>query len=107
MRLRLAEVETRVTESRRTMNAATEERDRAAADLGIAEWIDKLTDLIEAVHSYSQTLAEWWPAIRARADARLQAEAAEERVSGASCTLTLRNTQLHEAKGKAAAALER
>jgi uncharacterized protein (TIGR02680 family) len=107
MRLRLAEVEMRVTESRRTMNAATEERDRAAADLGIAEWIDKLTDLIEAVHSYSQTLAEWWPAIRARADAQLQAAAAEERVSEASCTLTLRNTQFHEAKGKAAAALER
>ncbi len=107
MRLRLTEAEARATEKRQKLTASTQERDQTAADLGITEWIDKLPELDEATHAYGQALAELWPAIRAQSEAQNQLSLAIERVTGATTSRDLRSTQLVEAKGRAAAAVEK
>lgn len=107
MRQRLTEAEARATEARRAMAVSTEERDQAAGDLGIAEWIDKLTELAEATHKYNQTLAELWPALRTQSEARSRFAVAVERAARATRNRDLRKTQLLDMQGKAAAAQEK
>lgn len=106
-RQRLTEAEIRLTEARKVLSTASGERDQAAADLGITEWINKLTELTEAVHTYNQALAEFWPTLKSQSEARSHLALATERVSSASHNQDLRNTQLVETKGKAAAAEEK
>jgi uncharacterized protein (TIGR02680 family) len=107
MRQRLTEAEARLADARKFLNTARGERDQAAADLGITEWVNKLPELTEAVHTYSQALAEFWPTIKTQSEARNQLAMALERVASATRNLDLRSTQLVEAKGKAAAAEEK
>jgi uncharacterized protein (TIGR02680 family) len=106
MRQRLTEAEGRLTKAREVLTTASGERDQAAADLGLVEWIGKLAELSEAVHGYAQMLAELWPATRTQSEARSQLAIAIERVASAARNRETRNTQLVEAKGKAAAAEE-
>lgn len=106
-RQRLTETENRLTEARKVLTTASGERDQAAADLGITEWINKLAELTEAVHTYSQALAEFWPAIKTQAEARNQLAIAVERVDSATNNRDLRGRQLVDTKGKAAAAEEK
>jgi hypothetical protein len=106
-RQRLTEAENRLTEARKILTTASGERDQAAADLGITEWINKLAELTEAVHTYSQALAEFWPAIKTQAEARNQLTIAVERVDSATNNRDLRSRQLVDTKGKAAAAEEK
>ena len=72
LRLRLAEVEAQYQEAQRLLRAATQERDEAAADLGLSEWMDQLEALTDAVHKYGGTWHEnfYRPAMRALADAQ-------------------------------------
>jgi uncharacterized protein (TIGR02680 family) len=103
-RLRLTEAENRLTEKRRLATAAVAERDEAARDLGLIDWINNLGGLVEAIHHYGQILAGLWPAIRAHAAAREQLACAEERMMEAARHRELRVASLHELEGMAAVA---
>jgi uncharacterized protein (TIGR02680 family) len=106
MRQRLTEAESRLTQTRNDLTTVSGERDQAAADLGITEWINKIPELTEAVHGYNQTLAEFWPMIRTHYEARNQLATAVKRSDSARHTRDLRNAQLVDARGKAAGAEE-
>jgi uncharacterized protein (TIGR02680 family) len=106
VRSRLTEAEVLVAERRRAMSAATEERTQTAADLGVADGIDRIPALIDLTHAYNHTLAELWPAIRAQTDAQSHLAIADERVAEALRSRNERNAHSQKAQGKAAAALE-
>jgi predicted GIY-YIG superfamily endonuclease len=103
-RLRLTEAENRLADKRRLANAAVAERDEAARDFGLIDWINNLGGLIEAIHQYGQILAGLWPVIHAHAAAREQLACAEERLTEAARHRELRVVELHELQGVAAAA---
>ncbi len=103
-RLRLTEAENRLTDRRRLTTSAVTERDEAARDLGLVEWVDDLGGLVRAVHEYGQVLAEFWPSVRVHIDAGNQRAAAEERLEEAIRLRDLRDLEFHTLAGKAAAA---
>jgi uncharacterized protein (TIGR02680 family) len=103
-RVRLTEAESRLTERRRVAAAAAAQRDEVARDLGLLEWVNNTGGLIRAIHDYQQLLAEFWPAVRVHAEARIQLADAGERMAEAVRQRGLRDGTFHELEGIAAAA---
>ena len=106
-RLRLSEAEARMNQLQRALREKTDQRNQAASDLGIADWIERIGELLEALHAYSESLASLWPAIRSHCDAREQSDSANERARDAAVNRDSRRNQSREAEAAAAAALEK
>ncbi len=108
LRDRLAEAEARVAERRRRVNAAREERDDTASDLGLADRIDRLPELVDAIGVYLERLAGLWPTLAAHLAARRQAAGAAERASEARRDEAYRGERRQRAEERARrAAVER
>jgi uncharacterized protein (TIGR02680 family) len=75
-RERLVEAEGRMTTRRQELEGAAEERDTAARDLGLADHLENLAELEEAVTAYRRSLAALWPTVRNHLAARTTAQAA-------------------------------
>ncbi|MCP4558098.1 MAG: TIGR02680 family protein, partial [Herbaspirillum sp.] len=80
---RLAEAEPRVAEARRTAAAARDERDTTAQDLGLADQVDRLPALDEALTVYAAALGSLWPTLSSAFHVGRQAAAAAERTTEA------------------------
>lgn len=108
LRGRVIEVEARVAERRRALDAAAKARDEGATDLGIAAWVGDLRGLEKAIGEYRQTLAALWPTIRNHGVACAQAARTADDAAEAAGTQARHATLLLEARTKAqAAAAER
>ena len=88
LRRRLAEAEAQVSLKRTECVEAKDHRNRAAQDLGIAEWMDRLAELDAGISEYRIALSALWPTMQAFLDARagfqraeLLVEESEERVN--------------------------
>ena len=103
-RVRLQDAQIQVAAKAQELEQKTSERDTAATDLRLREWVDRLPALIDALGDYQQALAALWPAARERiaVDQALQTERSRLEQS------RVRTTRLHataqDAHQKAAAA---
>jgi uncharacterized protein (TIGR02680 family) len=104
---RLQEMEIRVADSRRELQAALDERDHAAADLGISNWANDPQALEDGVADYLLSLAEFWPAVRASRQAESHAATARQRAEETHEDLQRRSESLHQIQLKTQAAVAR
>lgn len=87
--------------------ATREERDRAAADLRLSEWVDQLADLRNRLGDYKAALEALWPTLsRWNRDQSIAAEAAA-RARRLANDLTEKRQRLAEARNVAAAARQK
>ncbi|GAA3884341.1 TIGR02680 family protein [Streptomyces sedi] len=91
-----------LAEAVRGMDAATEELDTTAADVGLPADRDGLAVVRRALAELSTLLAEFWPALRARAEARRSAETESAETERAAA----RGAEFAERAGEAAQAAE-
>jgi uncharacterized protein (TIGR02680 family) len=76
LRRHLAESDEDLARKRSSFDEATQERDEAVADLGIANWIDAVDVLESRISSYRLALSSLWPAIESFLDARVASQTA-------------------------------
>ncbi len=108
LRARAVDAEARAGERRRKLEAAVTTRAEAAADLGIAAWVEDLRELEQAIGTYRESLAALWPGIRSHIGARVQAARAANAAAEAAGLEAEHVALLLEARKKAhAAAAER
>ena len=96
-RVRLREAEARAGVAAEVFARKTAERDAAAVDLGLREWIDRLQSLEDAIGEYQQALGSLWPAARERMFADLALREERSRLENN----RLREDRLHAAKQEA------
>ncbi|MEX2672854.1 MAG: TIGR02680 family protein [Phycisphaeraceae bacterium] len=101
---RVGEAERRVHERRQALQAAEEERDRDAADLGIAAWVDRLDELREATDEYRHATGQFWPAFRSSVDARRHADRCGTRTAEAEAQVHMQAGRLRTAANELRAA---
>jgi len=82
-RQRVAEAESHVAECRRLLEQAQEKCRTDARDLGLADWLDRLPALEDAIHDYRSQLAGLWPRLTHLVGAEKAAQAALERAHSA------------------------
>ena len=69
LRSRSTKAEEHRTDKRSQLDQATQSRDCAAVDLGIAKWIDSLDSLEDGLSSYRTALSVFWPTMESFLDA--------------------------------------
>lgn len=106
-RRRVTEVETRVVEKRRALETATKQRNLDARDLGIADRVDDLDTLYDAIHMYLRGLAGFWPKVEGYVSARNHAQAADQRTADAIEQEDRFQHRLHEIHKKVQEAIAR
>jgi len=96
LRSRLAEADHYVSQKQLQVDQITESRDRAATDLGLAGWVDRLQELKDGMTQYRLALSALWPAIESFQEARIAAEWAGSFVDQA----TAREARQREVSGR-------
>lgn len=103
-RVHLKAAEGRVTACREALTAAINTRDRDAEEFGLLRSVNKLDELVDAVHDYGETIAALFPAIQVYVDRRAYTASAESRRQEASRTRDVRARKMNEAHGRSEAA---
>jgi uncharacterized protein (TIGR02680 family) len=87
-RRRLAEAEAETVQRREAHARVVRERDEAAADLGIAEWVDRLEELESTLRAFRDS-AEWtWRSLERLVEAREGVAGCETRLAEAQAQVT-------------------
>jgi uncharacterized protein (TIGR02680 family) len=103
-RARVQEAELRVTAYSEELKKATDVRDRDAAELRLSDSVDRLKELIDAVHAYGDALGTLFGAARTYSDRRTYAANAKVRLTEAAGALETRARKLQQARGRSEAA---
>lgn len=82
-RRRLAEAEAEVARRRDMLARVVRERDEAAADLGIGEWVDRLEELKQALRTFESSAERAWRSLERLLEARAGRAACEARLAEA------------------------
>lgn len=93
-------VQSATTEARRKHQSALGERERAAADLGLAEWQERLDSLKQSWLEYSSLLERLWPTAYHWNDARQQVEHATKTLERARADSIGASTRRQRAESK-------
>lgn len=103
-RARVDAAELRVASSSEELRKALDVRNRDAAELGLSEWIDRLKDLVDAIHLYGEALGALFAAARTSAERRTYAANAQLRLTDAARVREARERKMQEVRGRSEAA---
>ncbi len=105
LRRRVATAEERVATQRTALNDATEQRDRAAQDLNLSQWVANLSGFSDRLSEYQQCLARLWPTLIHHVSARQLLISSQSRERAAQEELEQRRAHHLQANQKAQEAI--
>jgi uncharacterized protein (TIGR02680 family) len=97
---RVEAAEKTVRESRTTWNIAVQKRDADARDVGLEDWVGKLSQIKDGVHHYRTTLAGLWPSLHNLVSARMQCKGSEQRLAESRADIDQKAQALQAARRK-------